>query len=147
MADQESSVSQPPSFPTISGHSSDTPIPAALKFLISNIKHIVPHPLSADNYPIWRFQLLHHFTANGFAGFLSGDISHPADSATEEYHKWCLIDRNLTSASFPPYHRPYFHTSYPPPLPTTSGPFLNVRCNRQIALKLYNSRTNSTTFN
>ncbi|PKU80545.1 putative mitochondrial protein [Dendrobium catenatum] len=66
MGDQDSVTSHPPSSINLSGDS-DITIPPSLKFLISHIKNLLPHPLTVENYAIWRLQILQHFTANGFA--------------------------------------------------------------------------------
>ncbi|KAI0495405.1 hypothetical protein KFK09_021706 [Dendrobium nobile] len=100
MADQGSSVSQSSSSPTISGNILDFTAPAPLKFLISNLKNLVPNPLSLDNYQIWRIQLLQHFTINVFSGFLTDEVSCSQDSSSIKYSKWCLIDRNIILALF-----------------------------------------------
>ncbi|KAL0918373.1 hypothetical protein M5K25_010377 [Dendrobium thyrsiflorum] len=82
-------------------------IPAALKFVISNIKIIVPTQLSPDNYSIWRSQVLKLLTANGFYDFLLPSASPPtqyltlSDGAQEpnpKYHEWVLVDQNLAAA-------------------------------------------------
>ncbi|KAI0520206.1 hypothetical protein KFK09_007677 [Dendrobium nobile] len=73
-------------------------IPAPLKFLISNLKNLVPTLLTNENYSIWRLQMYQHFAANGFSGHLTGTyICPPAPSATD-HCLWKLIDRNLISA-------------------------------------------------
>ncbi|KAI0525156.1 hypothetical protein KFK09_004548 [Dendrobium nobile] len=100
MADQDSVVSSPPAQYITSGSSSDYTVPAPLKFLISNLKTLVPHPLSAENYHIWRIQILQHFSANGFSGYLTGNLPCPSDASSNEFFKWTLIDRNLISALF-----------------------------------------------
>ncbi|PKU81629.1 Retrovirus-related Pol polyprotein from transposon TNT 1-94 [Dendrobium catenatum] len=82
-------------------------IPAALKFVISNIKIIVPIQLSSDNYPIWRSQVLKLLNANGFASFLLPSASPPAshkilsDGSKEpnpKHQEWVLVDQNLAAA-------------------------------------------------
>ncbi|KAI0513411.1 hypothetical protein KFK09_009431 [Dendrobium nobile] len=75
-------------------------IPQPLKFLVSNIKNLAPHPLTTDNYSIWRAQLLQQFTANGYAGHLTGDVQPPSDSTSEAHANWLLVDSNLLSALF-----------------------------------------------
>ncbi|PKU74383.1 Retrovirus-related Pol polyprotein from transposon TNT 1-94 [Dendrobium catenatum] len=98
MADQESAIS-PTSAP--GSHSSATSnyiAPAPLKFLISNLKTLVPNSLSSENYHIWCIQILQHFSANGFADFLIGVTSCPSDQSSEAFFKWSLIDRILISA-------------------------------------------------
>ncbi|KAI0496144.1 hypothetical protein KFK09_022451 [Dendrobium nobile] len=100
MADQESNVSSPPVPSASSDSSPDYTVPAPLKFLISNLKTLIPDPLSSKNYHIWHIQILQHFSANGFAGYLTGDVSCPPDSSTIDFFKWSLVDRNLISALF-----------------------------------------------
>ncbi|KAI0519466.1 hypothetical protein KFK09_006914 [Dendrobium nobile] len=82
-------------------------IPAALKFVISNIKIIVPIQLSSENYPMWRSQVLKLLTANGFSSFLLPSASPPAshnllsDGSKEsnpKYQEWVLVDQNLAAA-------------------------------------------------
>ncbi|KAL0913984.1 hypothetical protein M5K25_017479 [Dendrobium thyrsiflorum] len=43
---------------------SDPQIPSSLKFVISNIKVIVPTPLSNNTYSAWKSQILKLFSAN-----------------------------------------------------------------------------------
>ncbi|PKU75736.1 Retrovirus-related Pol polyprotein from transposon TNT 1-94 [Dendrobium catenatum] len=71
-----------------------------LKFLVSNIKNLVPTQLISDNYAIWRLQLFQHFSANGFDDHLIGTENRPPVSAITEHKFWTLIDRNLVSALF-----------------------------------------------
>ncbi|XP_020682915.1 uncharacterized protein LOC110099925 [Dendrobium catenatum] len=73
-------------------------IPPHLKFLISNIKNLVPTSLTIENYSIWRLQLLQHFSANGYGEHLTGQVSCPPDSEESERNRWTLIDRNIVSA-------------------------------------------------
>lgn len=49
-----------------------------LKFLISNIKHIMRTQLTSENYPTWRSQILKIFRANDFFWI---------------YHQTCSISR------------------------------------------------------
>ncbi|PKU65413.1 hypothetical protein MA16_Dca013558 [Dendrobium catenatum] len=62
MAEQGSAVSSSPNQHILSSSSSDYTAPAPLKFLISNLKTLIPHPLTAENYHIWRIQILQHFS-------------------------------------------------------------------------------------
>ncbi|XP_020689835.1 uncharacterized protein LOC110104890 [Dendrobium catenatum] len=78
---------------TISGPDSDPIIPVHLKFLISNIKNLVPTILTSENYSIWWLQLHQHFVANGYDGHLSGATICPPDSQ----HPQHLILRQLQS--------------------------------------------------
>ncbi|KAI0510263.1 hypothetical protein KFK09_010864 [Dendrobium nobile] len=82
-------------------------IPAALKFVISNIKIIFPIQLSSDNYPIWRSQVLKLLNANGFASFLLPSASPPAshkiltDGSKEpnpKHQEWVLVDQNMVAS-------------------------------------------------
>ncbi|KAI0525123.1 hypothetical protein KFK09_004514 [Dendrobium nobile] len=72
-------------------------IPSHLKFLISNIKNLVPTLLTYENYAIWRLQLYQHFSANGYGEHLTGQAICPPESAALEHNRWTLIDRNLVS--------------------------------------------------
>ncbi|PKU76535.1 Retrovirus-related Pol polyprotein from transposon TNT 1-94 [Dendrobium catenatum] len=83
---------------TVSGQDFELIIPVHLKFLISNIKNLVPTLLTSENYSIWRLQLYQHFAANGYEGHLSGISLCPPDSAVLDQSRWRLIDRNLVSA-------------------------------------------------
>ncbi|KAI0523320.1 hypothetical protein KFK09_005715 [Dendrobium nobile] len=103
MGDQDSANSHPPSSTTISGNNSNNTeihIPQQLKFLISNIKNLVPNALTTENYAIWRIQLLQQFTANGYTGHLTGSVSCPSNVSSPEYQRWHLADNNLLSALF-----------------------------------------------
>ncbi|PKU70985.1 Retrovirus-related Pol polyprotein from transposon TNT 1-94 [Dendrobium catenatum] len=80
--------------------SSHISIPPALKFLLNNIKNLAPHQLTPDNYAIWRTQLLQQFTANGYAGYLTGAVSPPPDEHSTDYARWHLEDSNLLSALY-----------------------------------------------
>lgn len=76
-----------------------SPISPALKFVVSNLKTLVPNQLSTDNYPIWRHQILKLLRANDFEQFLapppaSGDTS---DQVTA-LKNWRIIDQNLQAA-------------------------------------------------
>ncbi|PKU81762.1 Retrovirus-related Pol polyprotein from transposon TNT 1-94 [Dendrobium catenatum] len=71
-----------------SDSSSVTVITPQLKFLISNIKNLVTSSLTADNYPLWRSQVVKIFSANGFMGFLDG-----SSNSTNQ-----LTDQHLASA-------------------------------------------------
>ncbi|KAI0522396.1 hypothetical protein KFK09_004775 [Dendrobium nobile] len=96
MTDQGSSARQAPT--TAPPSISDFTVPAPLKFLISNLKNLVPTQLTADNYTIWRLQLFQHFTANGFAGHLTGSSVCPSNPTDPNFSGWNLIDKNLISA-------------------------------------------------
>ncbi|PKU66916.1 Retrovirus-related Pol polyprotein from transposon TNT 1-94 [Dendrobium catenatum] len=100
MGDQDSSSSLPPSSTAITGVSTEPQIPATLKFIISNLKNIIPHHLTPENYPIWRMQLFQHLSANGYADHLTGKSTPPSDLDSPEYARWSLVDNNLISALF-----------------------------------------------
>ncbi|XP_020700086.1 uncharacterized protein LOC110112266 [Dendrobium catenatum] len=104
MGDQDSDLSPPPptsSTTNSSGNSTAPPtIPQHLKFLVSNLKNLVPYSLTSDNYPIWRLQLQQQFTANGFAGHLLGTTAAPGDTSSVDHTNWQMIDSNLLSALF-----------------------------------------------
>ncbi|XP_020695100.2 uncharacterized protein LOC110108686 [Dendrobium catenatum] len=98
MGDQESSSSLPPNSTTTAGRSTDLAIPVSLKFLISNIKNLIPHHLSPENYPIWRLQVSQTFSANGYSDHLTGICPPPADSPSADLASWHLIDKHLITA-------------------------------------------------
>ncbi|PKU78648.1 Retrovirus-related Pol polyprotein from transposon TNT 1-94 [Dendrobium catenatum] len=101
MGDQDSVNSLPPVSAALSGNSTtEIHIPQQLKFLISNIKNLVPNALTTDNYAIWRLQLLQQFTANGYAGHLNGTSPCPTDATSQDFQRWQLADNNLLSALF-----------------------------------------------
>ncbi|KAI0509804.1 hypothetical protein KFK09_010400 [Dendrobium nobile] len=83
---------------TTSNQDSDLLIPPQLKFLISNVKNMVPNPLTSDNYSIWRLQLSQHFAANGYEAHLTGQAVSSPNSTLQEQNRWKLVDRNLVSA-------------------------------------------------
>ncbi|PKU71322.1 Retrovirus-related Pol polyprotein from transposon TNT 1-94 [Dendrobium catenatum] len=104
MGDQISTNSVPPTSsytntqPEISAES--ITIPQPLKFLVSNIKNLAPHHLTADNYPIWRMQIFQQFAANGYSGHLTGTIPAPEEITSDAYIRWKIVDSNLLSALF-----------------------------------------------
>ncbi|XP_020691541.1 uncharacterized protein LOC110106119 [Dendrobium catenatum] len=100
MGDQESSSSLPPNSTTTTDMSNDLAIPLSLKFLISNIKNLIPHPLSPENYAIWRLQVSQNFSANGYSDHLTGKCLPPPDSTSVDSARWHLIDSHLISALF-----------------------------------------------
>ncbi|XP_028548927.1 uncharacterized protein LOC114579191 [Dendrobium catenatum] len=69
-------------------------IPPSLKFVISNLKFLVPHALSPENFPIWSTQIAKLFKANGFAAFLESK-SAPEN---EDPQIWSITDQNLATA-------------------------------------------------
>ncbi|KAI0492614.1 hypothetical protein KFK09_026890 [Dendrobium nobile] len=79
----------------------NSPISHSLKFVVSNLKTLVPHQLSPDNYPIWRHQIPKLLRANDFEQFLappthSGDVSDP-DTASS-IKNWRITDQNIQAA-------------------------------------------------
>ncbi|PKU74220.1 hypothetical protein MA16_Dca021624 [Dendrobium catenatum] len=101
MGDQDSASSLPPSSTAITGNPNPEPvIPASLKFLITNIKNLLPHPLTTDNYAIWRTQILQQFSATGYVAHLTGDVSPPLADNQPAYTAWKLVDSTLISALF-----------------------------------------------
>ncbi|KAI0519423.1 hypothetical protein KFK09_006870 [Dendrobium nobile] len=101
MGDQSSTSSLPPSSSSNPADNHvDVCIPAPLKFLVSNITNFINHPLNTNNYAIWRIQILQQFSANGYAGHLTGAHSQPSDESSQESVRWRLIDSNLISALF-----------------------------------------------
>ncbi|XP_020699740.1 uncharacterized protein LOC110112009 [Dendrobium catenatum] len=100
MGDQEASSSLPPNSTNTTSLPNNLSIPVSLKFLISNIKNLIPHPLSPENYAIWRLQVSQNFSANGYSDHLTGKCLPPADSSSAESARWHLIDSHLISALF-----------------------------------------------
>ncbi|KAI0522698.1 hypothetical protein KFK09_005083 [Dendrobium nobile] len=84
--------------------SNDTsPIYPSLKFVVSNLKTLVPHQLTSETYPIWRTQILKVFKANGFAKFLDPPAAHTesqtlSDHEVDESNNWIITDQNLAAA-------------------------------------------------
>ncbi|KAI0520417.1 hypothetical protein KFK09_007891 [Dendrobium nobile] len=84
----------------------DPIIPSNLKFLVSNIKNVVTIPLAADNYSLWRSQVLKIVCANGFQHFLESTTSPPPETVTNAdgsssrnpmLSKWILTDQNISA--------------------------------------------------
>ncbi|KAI0523253.1 hypothetical protein KFK09_005647 [Dendrobium nobile] len=96
MAEEDSTGSRQ-NISTISNRETDLLIPPHLKFLISNIKNLVPTSLTSENYSIWRLQLFQHFSANGLDDHLTGHSVCPPETDEPERHRWTLVDRNLVS--------------------------------------------------
>ncbi|KAI0513802.1 hypothetical protein KFK09_009832 [Dendrobium nobile] len=88
--------------------SSETPaISSSLKFVLSNLKNFVQSPLSADNYPLLRSQIVKICRANGFESFLDPQtliankfFSKPNGSTAPNpsHMQWLLTDQNLSAA-------------------------------------------------
>ncbi|KAI0504199.1 hypothetical protein KFK09_015149 [Dendrobium nobile] len=101
MGDQDSTSSLPPSSTALAGTTNFEPlIPVSLKFLITNIKNLLPHPLTIENYAIWRIQILQQFTATGYAGYLTGEVLKPLADQQPAHATWKLVDSKLISALF-----------------------------------------------
>ncbi|KAI0516541.1 hypothetical protein KFK09_009218 [Dendrobium nobile] len=98
MAGEESVDSRRNTSTVANGKETDLLIPPHLKFLISNIKNLVPTTLTTENYSIWRLQLFQHFSANGYGEHLTGQAECPPESEESAHSRWVLIDRNLVSA-------------------------------------------------
>ncbi|KAI0499627.1 hypothetical protein KFK09_017835 [Dendrobium nobile] len=121
MADSSASVpSTPPAAAVItsdtSASSTEIPITATLKFLLSNVKNVINVQLLPENYPTWRSAIYKLFAANNFSGYLDGTILSPPKhlltatgqlTLNPQYSSWTLIDQNLS----------VFSTISPPILP------------------------------
>ncbi|KAI0508127.1 hypothetical protein KFK09_014261 [Dendrobium nobile] len=86
--------------PTSTNVLDQQPIPQQLKFLMSNIRSIISITLTADNYPLWRSQVLKIFKANRFDGFLDGTCLCPPSTDPTSVQNWVLIDQNLAAALY-----------------------------------------------
>ncbi|PKU83090.1 Retrovirus-related Pol polyprotein from transposon TNT 1-94 [Dendrobium catenatum] len=82
-------------------------ISSSLKFVIGNLKNIVPVQLSTENYMLWRSQVVKLFRANGFDKFLEPIFSPPEKQirrsdltliTNPKYTQWVLTDQNLAAA-------------------------------------------------
>ncbi|PKU59058.1 Retrovirus-related Pol polyprotein from transposon TNT 1-94 [Dendrobium catenatum] len=82
-------------------------IPANLKFVVSNLRTLVPTQLSTDNYAIWRSQIVKLLRANGFEQFLASSdhdldrqepTSEPGNISNGDTTVWSLTDQNLSAA-------------------------------------------------
>ncbi|PKU70166.1 Retrovirus-related Pol polyprotein from transposon TNT 1-94 [Dendrobium catenatum] len=93
--------------------SASTPDPAEqnispnLKFLLSNIKKVVTISLAADNYSLWRSQVLEIISANGFQSFLDISPGPPPPTVQSNggenisnplFSKWHLTDQNIATS-------------------------------------------------
>lgn len=88
-------------------NSEDPFISSTLKFVVSNIKNTVHTQLVADNYSLWRSQIIKIFRANGFEKFLDPKTPppqqtiHQSDGSTvsnTSFNQWILTDQNLAAA-------------------------------------------------
>ncbi|PKU76837.1 Retrovirus-related Pol polyprotein from transposon TNT 1-94 [Dendrobium catenatum] len=101
MRDNDStSLSQPDSTTTMSTGSQELLIPPTLKFILSNIKNLIPYTLTVENYMLWRTQIYQHLSANGYADYLTGIAEAPPETLSADLAKWRLVDTNLMSALF-----------------------------------------------
>ncbi|KAI0494727.1 hypothetical protein KFK09_024870 [Dendrobium nobile] len=80
---------------------------SSLKFILSNLKNIVQNPLSPDNYPLWKSQILKICHANNFESYLDPNYPIPdkilvsatgSTSSNPLYLQWLLNDQNLAAA-------------------------------------------------
>ncbi|KAI0492290.1 hypothetical protein KFK09_026560 [Dendrobium nobile] len=96
MANQASASS---SIGTTSEAAVPTPgISPSLKFVISNLKFLVPHALTPDNFPIWSTQIAKLFKANGFAEFLDPKSTTENVDPNQDARTWKITDQNLATA-------------------------------------------------
>ncbi|KAI0500260.1 hypothetical protein KFK09_018470 [Dendrobium nobile] len=84
-----------------------TGINSSLKFVLANLKNFVHSPLSTDNYPVWRSQIIKILRANGLESFLDSTFATPPkcitnpdgiSSTNPAYSKWIFTDQNLAAA-------------------------------------------------
>ncbi|XP_020684691.1 uncharacterized protein LOC110101231 [Dendrobium catenatum] len=96
MAHQETAASST-GVPT---NSVSTPslIPPALKLVISNLKLLVPHALTPDNFPIWSTQIAKLFKANGFASFFDSSVAQENADPNQDPQISRITDQNLAMA-------------------------------------------------
>ncbi|KAI0495828.1 hypothetical protein KFK09_022131 [Dendrobium nobile] len=73
-------------------------ISPSLKFVISNLKLLVPHSLTPDNFPIWSTQIAKLFKANGFARFLEPKSSVENADPNQDLNSWSITDQNIATA-------------------------------------------------
>ncbi|KAI0488628.1 hypothetical protein KFK09_028467 [Dendrobium nobile] len=73
-------------------------ISQSLKFVISNLKFLVPHSLTPDNFPIWSTQIAKLFKANGFAPFLDLKSGTENLDPNQDAAQWLVTDQNLATA-------------------------------------------------
>ncbi|KAI0501873.1 hypothetical protein KFK09_016818 [Dendrobium nobile] len=73
-------------------------IPLALKFVISNIKSLVPHSLTPDNFPLWSTQFAKLLKANGFSHFLAPTSALENADPNQDLQSWSVTDQNLATA-------------------------------------------------
>ncbi|XP_020690808.1 uncharacterized protein LOC110105589 [Dendrobium catenatum] len=73
-------------------------ISPSLKFVIFNLKFLVPHSLTPDNFSIWSTQITKLFKANGFAEFLDPKSAVENVDPNQDPHLWQVTDQNLATA-------------------------------------------------
>ncbi|KAI0519492.1 hypothetical protein KFK09_006940 [Dendrobium nobile] len=96
MANQASASS---SLGATTGAVSSSPvISPSLKFVISNLKFLVPHSLTSDNFPIWSTQIAKLLKANGFAEFLDPKSALENINPNQDSQNWQVTDQNLATA-------------------------------------------------
>ncbi|PKU83464.1 Retrovirus-related Pol polyprotein from transposon TNT 1-94 [Dendrobium catenatum] len=83
----------------------DPVIPTALKFVVTNLKTIVSVQLAADNYLIWKAQIVKILRANRFERFLDSTqipppsvSSHSDGTSNPSQNQWILTDQILAAA-------------------------------------------------
>ncbi|KAI0492831.1 hypothetical protein KFK09_027107 [Dendrobium nobile] len=96
MAHQEQASSSFATTSVTAGES--TAISSSLKFVISNLKFLVPHALTPDNFPIWSTQIAKLFRANGFTAFLDPKNSSENADPNIDTRSWMVTDQNLATA-------------------------------------------------
>ncbi|KAI0522929.1 hypothetical protein KFK09_005318 [Dendrobium nobile] len=99
MAEEDSTLSRRTTHHDV-GQEIELCIPPHLKFLIFNIKNLVPTQLTLENYSIWRLQLFQHVSTNGYRDHLTELAMCPPEADAIDHARWILIDRNLVSAIF-----------------------------------------------
>ncbi|XP_020699218.1 uncharacterized protein LOC110111612 [Dendrobium catenatum] len=77
------------------GHPTISP---SLKFVISNLKFLVPHALTPDNFSIWSTQIAKLFRANGFAHFLDPQSATENTNPNQDSQDLSVTDQNLATA-------------------------------------------------
>ncbi|KAI0516543.1 hypothetical protein KFK09_009220 [Dendrobium nobile] len=98
MANQEAISS---SIGTSRGPNTGPTIPSIspeLKFVISNLKLLVPHSLTPDNFPIWSTQIAKLFKANGFSAYLDPRSTVENENPNHDSTSWRITDQNLATA-------------------------------------------------
>ncbi|KAI0492292.1 hypothetical protein KFK09_026562 [Dendrobium nobile] len=73
-------------------------ISQSLKFVISNLKFLVPLSLTPDNFPIWSTQIAKLFKANGFAAFLDPKSAAENLDPNQDSNQWIVMDQNLATS-------------------------------------------------